>query len=403
MRRKLLAIFYIIYFYSIFIVVKTLTIWFTLFKPKKNKNQIIYLELFGPPMAGYTARSKYWSDLLNRSGYRSEVISLTSYVFYKQCLQSTNGLMQFQIKTILRRVRQCLKSRNAQVLIVRREALMYNDYGNLFIEKWLRSMHNTIILDFDDDIAAAKNEGERERSTFSMIMLENTRKFTASLKFFDGFVYGTEYLKNIFSPYTQHAKYQLVLPTCVSHFDEPLKKYFENKAIKIGWVGSSYNLKNIESIFPALEKVNIKKQFEFVLICDENTRINTTFPSNFICWSKEYETENLLQIDLGLMPLIRTNESSGTCSYKLLQYMSLGVVPVASAVYVNKGIIDDGVNGFLVEDEQDWTDILLKAMNRKTDFSHIGQIAFEGITDKYTFRANEKPYLNFIHKLVSTQ
>jgi glycosyltransferase involved in cell wall biosynthesis len=278
---------------------------------------------------------------------------------------------------------------------------MYNDYGNLFFEKWLRAMHTKLVLDFDDDIAAAKHEGKRQLSFFSYVMQEQNNKFTASMRFFNGFIYGTDYLKNHFAQYTFHAKHHFVLPTCVPHFNSILKKYTLNNACKIGWVGSSYNLKNIESVFPALEDLYQKTYFEFILICDENTSHSTSFPLYFIPWSKDREIENLLQIDLGLMPLIRTEASSGKAAFKLLQYMSLGIVPVASAVTVNREIVSDGFNGFLVEDESEWTEVLLKVLQRRNEFSQLGSAAYNSITNKYTFQSNEKTYLNFIHKLVS--
>ncbi len=399
---RLIVLYYVLYFYVVFFIVKSLTLWFALFKPKKNPNKIVYLELMGPPMAGYTARSKYWSDLLNAKGYFSEVLSLTTYQFCKECMKKSYGITRIHLATIWKRVVQCLRSRDAAILIVRREALIHNDYGNLFVEKLLRKIHHYLVLDFDDDLASAKWEGQRTHSLYSCLMMENLYKFTQSLKYYDAFICGTSYLKEHFFQYTQHAQAQLILPTCVPHFKAPLKKYNADvKMINIGWVGSSYNLATIESIFPILEEVYKKHTFQFVLICDENTALQQAFPIKYIKWSEEKESENLLQIDIGLMPLMNTNATKGKSAMKLLQYMAWGIVPVASAITVNTEIVQDDINGFLVYDEQQWETVLLKALTNNNRFQKMGEKAFQTISERYTFEANESNFLNFIHKLVS--
>ena len=54
------------------------------------------------------------------------------------------------------------------------------------------------------------------------------------------------------------------------------------------------------------------------------------------------------------MPLTDNPWSRGKCGYKLIQYMASGIPVVASPVGVNSKIIEDGVNGFLVESRNDW-------------------------------------------------
>ena len=393
---RVLLLFYTVYFYLLYLLVKLLTISFSFFKSKKVSNKIIYLELFGPPMAGYTARSRYWSDLLRAKGYESDVYWVITYEQYKQFMSKRHGLLLFQIKTLWKRVRQCWITRDAALIIVRRELLMYNDYGNLFLEKWMRCMHKSLIIDFDDDIAAAKHEGQKRRTLFSRLMLESHTKFTSSLAYYDACIYGTKYLYQQFSPRAISATRHLILPTCVRDYAKPLKQYKGDNVIRIGWVGSSYNLRNIEAVFSQLETLYERTAFEFILICDKVTTIHTTFPLRFIKWSEAAEVENLLQIDIGLMPLFRNDTARGKAAFKLIQYMSLGIVSVASAVTINTDIIEDGANGYLVEDETKWVEVLDMVIRSRSQFAQIGEAAYSRISNTYTFDANEATYLSFI-------
>jgi glycosyltransferase involved in cell wall biosynthesis len=186
------------------------------------------------------------------------------------------------------------------------------------------------------------------------------------------------------------------LPTCVRDYAKPLKQYKGDNVIRIGWVGSSYNLRNIEAVFSQLETLYERTAFEFILICDKVTTIHTTFPLRFIKWSEDAEVENLLQIDIGLMPLFRNDTARGKAAFKLIQYMSLGIVSVASAVTINTDIIEDGANGYLVEDETKWVEVLDMVIRSRSQFAQIGEAAYSRISNTYTFDANEATYLSFI-------
>jgi glycosyltransferase involved in cell wall biosynthesis len=76
--------------------------------------------------------------------------------------------------------------------------------------------------------------------------------------------------------------------------------------------------------------------------------------------------------------------------------MSLGIVSVASAVTINTDIIEDGANGYLVEDETKWVEVLDMVIRSRSQFAQIGEAAYSRISNTYTFDANEATYLSFI-------
>jgi len=51
---------------------------------------------------------------------------------------------------------------------------------------------------------------------------------------------------------------------------------------------------------------------------------------------------------LGLMPLPNNKHSEGKCGYKALQYMAAAVPPVVSDVGINRDIVENGKEGFVV-------------------------------------------------------
>jgi glycosyltransferase involved in cell wall biosynthesis len=101
-------------------------------------------------------------------------------------------------------------------------------------------------------------------------------------------------------------------------------------------------------------------------------------------------------MDIGIMPLPNNQATLGKSGFKLLQYMGLGIVPIASAVGINREIINDSVNGFLVENETDWLAVFEKAISKRNDWASIGKIGQEEIKKQYTFEANYLRYDAFL-------
>ena len=89
----------------------------------------------------------------------------------------------FYAAYLLKRFPQCLTAPLYNCVVVRRELLQFNDYGDLFLERLLLALNRNVVLDFDDDIGAAKRE-PRPLSTFGRLLRENPTKFGDSLRLY---------------------------------------------------------------------------------------------------------------------------------------------------------------------------------------------------------------------------
>jgi glycosyltransferase involved in cell wall biosynthesis len=71
-------------------------------------------------------------------------------------------------------------------------------------------------------------------------------------------------------------------------------------------------------------------------------------------WTEDREVDDILDFDVGIMPLRDGLWELGKCGYKLIQYMACGRPVVASPIGVNRQIVEHGVNGYLAATADEW-------------------------------------------------
>jgi glycosyltransferase involved in cell wall biosynthesis len=411
-RRQIENLVYALCFLPIFFAIRFVTVILLLVKFSRMlptahrllrlRNRVLYLEAFFPENAGYHYRTQKWVDVLNENGFEARVKYVVGGETFERLLKQAK-VKSFQSIFLLRRIWQCLAALSFNCVIVRRELLLYNDYGDLFLDKFLLALHPNVVMDFDDDVSAAKRE-PREITQYGRLMSENGAKFAASLRLYRRFIAGSSYLRDLLA--RENSKLAstdtITIPTCVDYERYAPKIYdTESEYVNFGWVGSAGNHYLLEIIKPVLSQVARKHKIRFILITSNGYELDADFETVHVPWSLETEIESLHRIDIGLMPLYDNPEERGKCGFKLIQCMGLGIVSIASAVTVNTEIVDDGENGFLVHRESDWLRVIEELLARRSEFHLIGAAARRKIEGEFSFQANTQKYLDFVRASIA--
>ena len=366
------------------------------------RNSLLFLDVFPfDSSSGHKYRVSLWKDELEEIGYYIKIKTLIkrSSIFFE--FVKPENLSCFFLFTSWKRFFQIFHSLRYNVVVVRREILLFNDYGNLFMENLLLISHPNVILDFDDDIGSSKKEPRNMTSQYGRLLLENGNKFNDSLRLYKRFIVASNYLKEKVLKENPEVKPDdiLVIPTCVDYDRYDPKIYqIEKEEILFGWIGGNHNYYLLESILPAFEKISMEFKIKLVVIGGKPFSTDKKIEINFIPWSMESEVESLKKVDVGLMPLFDDDVCRGKGGFKLIQYMGLGFVSLATGLTINNEIVDDGENGFLVPPGADWYPYLKKVILAQADFARIGAYARQKIMESYTFSSNAKKYIDFIKR-----
>ena len=395
---------FIFLFYLFYFLAKAMRLFFSIktFR-KQHKNSILFLENFPVENAGYQYRAAKWAELFKNDGYKAEVVTILESKQRFENLLQKKTIEKFLIISIIKRFKHCIYSLKFQIVIVRRELLLFNDYGNLFMEKLLTAIHPNVILDFDDNIAASKKES-RIISRFGKLMKENPAKFTETLKMYKNFIVGSKYLKDMVLSINKNITENnvCIIPSCVDYNKYEPKQYDTEKLKKeivFGWIGGNHNLHNIDILIEPLNKIATNGNIKLIVVSGKDyINKDAKFTVENQRWTLDAEVEQIKQFDIGLMPFYDNLAGRGKCGFKLIQYMGLGVVGIATNITINSEIIKNEEIGFLVDpNNSNWEITLYTVIGQIEQFPDIGKNACNTIFKNYTFKSNKTLYLNFIN------
>ena len=111
-------------------------------------------------------------------------------------------------------------------------------------------------------------------------------------------------------------------------------------------------------------------------------------------WSAETEVEDLQRGDIGLVPVSRTRWNEWKFFYKTIQYMAVGIPVVAYKIGSNKEIIQNGVNGFLVEDENEWYEKLNLLLENPKLRMAMGREARKTVVENFSLESQIPKVIN---------
>lgn len=154
----------------------------------------------------------------------------------------------------------------------------------------------------------------------------------------------------------------------------------------LGWMGTRGNLRELDEIAPAIERVLRSRP-------ETRLRVVSSHPSEWtlaghpqvdgVLWSAEREVDELAAFDIGLMPLADTPWTRGKCGFKLITYLACGTAAVASPVGVNTEILQHE-DAALAQSEAEWVDRLVALLDEPSERERIASAGRRHVVARYS-------------------
>lgn len=309
----------------------------------------------------------------------------TWQVLYKggSLLQKAAGIFKGfagRLKTVLFEARSY-----GHVFIHREAAPLGPPVFEWYLKKVLRKK---IIYDFDDAIWIPNTSAQNRLAAGLKAFWKVGRICRWSAAVSGGNDYLCEYARR------QGAVRAVRVPTVVDteHRYNRLKEHRDDRPLVVGWTGSHSTLKYLDAIVPVLAALQEELDFTFLVIADKEPELPLK-AWRFQPWNAATEIEDLLKMDVGIMPLTPDPWSEGKCGFKLIQYMSLGIPALASPVGVNTVIIEEGVNGFLYDSPEAFAAKLRGLLASAARRRDLGAAARAKIIAQYSIAAIQAAFV----------
>jgi glycosyltransferase involved in cell wall biosynthesis len=342
---------------------------------------------------GQRFRFEQYLSYLKENGYDCHMSILLNAKEDKAFYSKGNYINKVAIyaKTLLKRTRDWFRMNDYDIIFIFRDALMT---GSTFFEKKFAKSKAKLIFDFDDAIWL-QNVSEANKK---LAFLKNASKTETIIRLCDMVFAGNQYLADYAAPFNNRV---VIVPTTIdTEIYTPQSKIGNDEKVCIGWSGSFSTIQHFAIAIPALKRIKDKygSRVTFRIIGDANYYCKE-LDTQGMPWKAATEIEDLSQIDIGIMPLPDDEWAKGKCGLKGLQYMALAIPTLMSPVGVNTEIIQNGVNGFLPNTDDEWVDVLSKLIENKECRKKIGDAGRQTVIDRYSVEAWKDKYVEYFSEL----
>ena len=263
------------------------------------------------------------------------------------------------------------------------------------MEMLLKAINKNIIFDIDDSIYTLDKEESGLIGWFKRYIKK--KEVISILRVSKCAIVENNHIKNFVQKHCKEV-YLITGPIdSAKNFAKENKR--DPEEITIGWIGSPSTTPYLRTIDDALRELTKRHKIKLRLIgasaySVEGVRVES------IRWSEETEVSELHKFDIGVMCMPDNEWTRGKVGCKMLQYMANAIPAVVSFTPTTAEIIEDGVNGFMANSEEEWIKKLSLLIENPSLIEKIGKAGRETVEQKFAVKANITRYLEIFRNCV---
>lgn len=219
------------------------------------------------------------------------------------------------------------------------------------------------------------------------VFLDSPRGTRAMCRAADAVLVATEYLARYAR---QFSKNVFVLPTSIdlALYQRPRNARTARGVPVVGWIGTPSNLGYLKPLMKPLQRLSRSNDFTLTLITDPSKTRGLNLPPGIqlkiIPWTLGDFIQRLATFDVGVCPLPDDEWTRGKSSYKVLEYMALGIPPVASPIGGITDVITHGTDGLMATTQDEWHACLRNLIENPESRREMGRAARSTVEKRFS-------------------
>ncbi|MCA9130305.1 MAG: glycosyltransferase family 4 protein [Planctomycetales bacterium] len=281
---------------------------------------------------------------------------------------------QFLKRCVRRWHLQRIRFGHYDVVVLDRGLFHTADYR---LEKELRRVAKRLVLEIDD-----------------AVFLPFPDKTAALADMADHVIAGNQLLAEWLRPHNLNLS---IIPTCVDADVYTQRPDQTGNPPVVGWIGSAGNVIMLKVCAPALRRLASETRFILRVISGVGHQLAEIDLSGvdvqWIDYHRCSEIQELHNMDIGIMPLPEGDPwMPYKCNAKMIQYLTVGLPTVASALGFNFELVRPGENGFLATDQDQWYEHLSQLLASPSLRQQIGISARQSMLSSFTAQSRVQQF-----------
>ena len=356
-------------------------------KPRKKRVLILCPS---PKGTAATQRLKYeqYLPLLEKEGYSFTISNFQTWRCWKVVYKpgKTPEKIFWYLIGYAKRIFDLLRAPFYDVVYVN---LWGTPIGRPYFEHLLFWVNKNVIYDIDDMMYI--NKHAHVRLNFFQRLKGSMKPFTL-MKYAKYVIVCTAKLEEVALSMNKYGNVIDISSTFDTDRFVPVKKYEQHEVTTIGWTGTHSTIPFLEMLQPVLAEVAKKRKIRLLVIANKEYAMPDV-PTEFIRWSAENEVSDLHNFEIGLYPIPATEWSLGKSSLKALTYMAISIPVVATAFGTNFRIMKNGVQGYLVNNNEEWVERIIALIDDVELRKRMGLEGRKTVEESFSLKANLPKYL----------
>lgn len=264
-------------------------------------------------------------------------------------------------------------------------------FPEMFVCIVARLFRKRIIFDFDDAIFTTYSHRKKTLTE----KFTDTNRVARVIARCDAVIAGNSYLAAYARAYNKNV---VIISTAIDMAKYPAKQIVHKnpgEPFVIGWIGTPSSLPYLNILKPVFQEIARKNIIQVHIIGGQDYDCSGVQVKH-LPWSLQTEVSQILDFDIGVMPLAGSEYDQGKCGLKLLQYMAAGIPAVGSAVGANNDIITDGVDGYLAVSSEEWVEKICGLIQSTQLRQEMGRRGRETVERSFSIEANLPKLVNVL-------
>lgn len=327
---------------------------------------------------GQRMRIEAWAPYLAEAGWQVDFYPFESESLHEVLYQPGHSMAKVTslLECYARHLKRFIEGVPSDAVFIFREAALI---GPALIERLAALSRKPIVYDLDDPIFLPYRSPMN--GWFSLL------KFSRKTHSLFRLSHRVISINGLIADYVrQYNPSVSVIPNCVDVERYRAAERNNSEPVRLCWIGSHSTIQNLAKIASPLRRLQTHQQVPLRIIGAGAVELpGVDFETRQ--WAPETEVADLQACDIGVVPLVNHPWNDWKFFFKTIQYMAVGLPVVAERTGSNTEVIEDGVNGFLVESEEQWHDRLQTLIEDAALRRKMGAAARKTVVEKYSVQA----------------